>query len=137
MSVAQYIQLTRRIKVGPSSSETIVFRSSTPYRHYQVWVKCGNVPGGSPNVDAQPLIGTEGNFINNGSATNITDDAPNMVFQVGQEEIRPATSGHAKHPDDLGPAPTILSAMMITNNDGAETVEVSVYMLATGTIGGA
>lgn len=135
MSVAEHLQLTRRITLAavgdaPANQATITFESGTPYRHYLVWVHITGA--GVINVSAQPKFAGE----DDGAATVITAVETNKVKQVDLEEIRPATRGVHKHPDDQNP-PTIIKSELDLTNSGADPVIASVYMIAAATPGGA
>jgi hypothetical protein len=135
MAVAEHIQLTRRVVLAPLAGApdnviTITFESGNPYRHYLAWVHITGA--GAINVSAQPKYAGE----NDGTPTAIAAIGTHKVKQVDLEEIRPATRGIHKHPDDAGP-PTIMKSELTLTNSGGDPVIASVYMIAAATPGGA
>jgi hypothetical protein len=129
----EHLQLTRKIALtasgGAKDTETITLESGYPYRHLCMWVRV--LGTGVINVSAQPLFGG----VNDGYATAIADTDPVKVFQVTQEELRPATRGIQKHPDDPGVVEPLKSELQLTNG-GAGAVQVNVFILAAATPGG-
>lgn len=135
MAIAEYLQLTRRVKLAPLAETPdnqfeVALESGTPYRHYVAWVHIAGA--GIINVTVQPKLAGE----NDGAATVISAVSAHKVKQVDVEEIRPATRGVYKHPDDQNP-PTIIKSELKLTNGGVDPVIASVYILAMATPGGA
>lgn len=129
---AEYVQVTRQLKLeatGGADSATIPLEIGTPYRHLIVWAKAD---GGTINVNVQPVY----MGVNEGSATNLTTNAPTSAFQSSVDEIRPATRPEAirKHPNDESKAFTPTFEVVVTNA-AAAPVTVNLYMLAAATPG--
>ena len=125
---AEYIQIARNIALSPSEVKTITVESGTPYRHLVMFVQCD---GSHSKINAQPLFG--GN--NDGALIPITTLTAKKIFQVGVDEIRPATRGFKVHPsDDAVPIP-IKSELKLTNA-GTKSTTVSVFIIAAAAPGG-
>jgi len=128
----EHLLVTRKVTLeasGGADNILISLNAGTPYRHYLAWVAAS---GATINVVVQPLFGKA----NDGASTNIVSLTPAKVIQVPIEEIRPPTRGVHKHPDDIAPPVVMASELDITNN-AATPVDVTVYMIAAATIGGA
>lgn len=132
MAFAEYLQLAKKVVLAPTGSPgdaiTVALESGTPYRHYIAWVHVAG--GGTIDVDAQPLFAGE----NDGVLTNFAAAGAQKVFQVTQEEIRPATRLNIK---DQLQIPTLLKSELEITNNGANPVTISIYMLAAAAPGGA
>lgn len=129
----EHLQLVRRIKLeasGGADTTTIALESGTPYRHLNMWVRVRSIA--AVNVTAQPLYGG----VNDGAATAVGDSNPIKVYQIPLEEMRPATRITVKHPDDSDAAESLKPALKLTNN-AAAVADISVYIMATATPGGA
>lgn len=133
--LVEHLQLTRKINLAalagaPDNEVTVTLESGTPYRHYLAWVHITGA--GVINVSVQPKFAGE----NDGGATAFATVGTQKVKQVDLEEIRPATRGVHKHPDD-DVTPTILKSELVITNNGGDPVIASVYMIAAASPGGA
>jgi hypothetical protein len=128
----EHLQLVRRVVLeatGGADTITLTLESGTPYRHLNMWVRARGP--GTIDVTAQPLFGG----VNDGSSTAVGDSNPTKVFQITIEEVRPATR-LLKHPNDDVAAESLKSELQLTNNAAAD-VEISIYIMAMATPGGA
>ncbi len=128
----EHLQLARRVSLeatGGDDAITLTLESGTPYRHLNMWVRARGT--GTIDVTAQPLYGG----VVDGSPTAVGDTNPTKVFQIIVEEVRPATR-LKKHPSDTVPAEALKPELLLTNN-AAASVEISVYIMAMATPGGA
>jgi hypothetical protein len=129
----EHLQLSRRVVLeatGGADAITVTLESGTPYRHLNMWVKAAGI--GTIDVTAQPLYGG----VADGSPTAVGNSNPTKVFQIPVEEVRPATRITRKHPDDMGKAASLKPELLLTNN-AAAPVQVSIYLMAMATPGGA
>ncbi len=129
----EHLQLVRRVKLeasGGADTITLTLESGTPYRHLNMWVRARSIA--AVNVIAQPLFGGA----NDGASTAVGYSDPTKVFQVTLEEVRPATRIVVKLPDDSAPAESLKPQLQLTNN-AAAVVDISIYMMAMATPGGA
>ena len=134
----EHLLLAKKLSLAANGgTETLTLESGSPYRHYMAWVVVdAPIPVGAlpitPDIDVQPMFGGE----NDGGVVNIIDNVPTKVIQVPVEQIRPPTILR-KHPDDDSAPVALKSELVITNSHLTADAEVSVYMMAAATIGGA
>jgi hypothetical protein len=135
MNVEHLLVARKLVLAANGGTATLALEAGTPYRHYCAWlvVDAFGLTTDTPDVDVQPKFGGEVD----GAVVNVTDRVPTKVYQVVVEEIRPPTRGYVKHPNDASPPLPLKSELEITNSHLTIEVQLTVYMMATATIGGA
>ena len=125
---AEYIQIARNIKLAGGTNTTIVVESGTPYRHLTIYVD------GNGKFTIQPMLGTNDIV----PAVNVNGRFTQKVYQMGVDEIMPATRGLLLHPDDEAAPIPLKYSLKISNTAAAAVVSsVNVFICAAASPGGA
>ena len=129
MAFAEHLQIAKRVNLAatgdPGDIVTITLESGTPYRHVAMFLM-----GEAAGVTAQPLFAGA----NDGAATNVAGTINTKIYQIGVDEIRPATSGSDFTKPD---APIPMKSELRLTNTNANPAALSVYIMASAMVGGA